>query len=93
MTSYLKHPDARIDYAIDWAAAYLDGQTISQSQWQVAPDNAGGVTIASTTHDGARTAVTLEGGRAGQVYRISNRITLGDGRCDTRTLMLRVEAR
>ena len=33
MTLYLKDPQARIDYGVDWAPGYLDGQVIAASDF------------------------------------------------------------
>ncbi len=93
MMLYLKDPDARIDYAIDWGPAYLDGQVIAASNWAVEPAEGGGIAIDSASHDLQRTAVTLTGGVPGHVYRIGNRVTLSDGRSDERSLNVRVEQR
>ena len=93
MSFYLKDPDGRIDYSIDWGAAYLDGQVIADSQWGVSPEEVDGVAIDVASFDFTRTAVTLTGGVAGHVYRIGNRVTLSDGRSDERSLTVRVEER
>ena len=93
MSLILKDPDARVDYAIDWGAHYLDGQTIAASQWSVDPDETGGIAVDEASFDLQRTAVTLTGGVAGHIYRIGNRVTLSDGRSDERSLSLRVEER
>jgi hypothetical protein len=37
MTFYLKDPHSRVDYALNWGAAYLEGQTIVGSGWAVEP--------------------------------------------------------
>lgn len=93
MSFYLKDPQARVDYSIDWGPRYLDGQTITASQWTVTPDEDGGVAVDMSSHDLTRTAVTLTGGVPGHVYRVGNRVTLSDGRSDERSLTLRVEER
>lgn len=90
MTMFLKDPGASIDYAIDWGAGYLDGRTIGESAWSVAPD---GLTVAATRTAPTRTAATLAGGLPGRVYRVTNRVTLSDGAVDERALTLRVEDR
>ena len=90
---FLKDPAATIDYAVDWQAAYLDGQTIAMSQWSVAPSGAGGMTVTDAGHAAGRTAVTLAGGQRGGLYRLTNRVTLSDGRSDERSLDVRVEDR
>lgn len=89
----IKDPGARIDYAFDWGDAYLDGQTIEDASWAVEPDGAGGVAVAGESHDLLRCAATIEGGVAGGVYRVTNRVTLSDGQIDERSIMLRVEER
>jgi hypothetical protein len=93
MSYYLKDPGAAIDYRIDWSAGYLAGQTIADSLWSVAPDEAGGLVASGGEEGPGRTTATLSGGIAGHVYRVTNRITLSDGRVDERTLTLRVEER
>jgi hypothetical protein len=93
MSLYLKDPQARIDYAIDWSAAYLDGQAVAQSIWTVSPNEAGAISVAASSFDAQHTAVTLTGGLPGCLYRITNRITLTDGQIDERSISLRVEGR
>ena len=93
MSLYLKDPQARIDYAINWSAAYLDGQAIATSSWTVSPAEPDAISIVASSFDMQRTSATLSGGTAGHVYRITNRITLTDGQIDERSISLRVEAR
>ncbi len=93
MSLYLKDPQARIDYAIDWGTHWLDGQVIAQSEWSVLPDAPGGISIAAQSNDLQRAAATLTGGVPGAVYRITNRITLTDGQIEERSISLRVEQR
>lgn len=93
MSFFLKDPAASIDYAFDWAAGYLQAQTVTVSSWAVAPIEAGGVSVAANLIQPTRTTATLAGGVAGRVYRVTNRIGLSDGRADERTMTLRVEER
>lgn len=93
MSIYLKDRQAAIDYAIDWPAATLGNATIAASEWEVGPDEAGGVAVAASAIEAARTTARLDGGAPGRVYRIRNRITLSDGRSDARSISLRVEER
>lgn len=93
MSYYLKDPGSRVDYAIGWAEGYLDGQVIAGSSWTVAPVEAGGVAIVEASFDLQRAAATLSGGIEGHIYRVSNRVTLSDGRSDERSILLRVEQR
>ncbi len=92
MSFYLKDPNSRIDYTVDWRG-YLDGQIVAASAWSVSPDEAGGVAIEAESFDLERAAVTLSGGVAGQVYAVANRVTLSDESVDERTLTIRVEGR
>jgi hypothetical protein len=91
MTLFLKDPGASIDHAVDWDAGYLNGRAIAASVWSVAPD--AGLTLANPRIDAGRTAITLSSGTAGQICRVTNRVTLDDGSSDERTLVVRVEER
>jgi hypothetical protein len=89
---YLKDPESRVDYAIDWLP-YLGAQTIAQSVWSVAPIEEGGLAALHPRGDAWRTAANLEGGVPGHVYSVSNRVTLSDGSIEERSICLRVEQR
>lgn len=93
MGFYLKDPGASIDYAVDWGAGYLAGDTIAESSWAVSPVEAGGVFVTSAVRESSRTAATLSDGIAGHVYRVSNRVVLLSGRIEERSLSIRVEKR
>lgn len=92
MSYYLKDPDSRVDYAIDWLP-YLGGQTIVDSQWIVEPTEEDGLGADNERRDGSRTAASLAGGIVGHVYSVRNRVTLSDGSIDERSICLRVEQR
>jgi hypothetical protein len=89
---YLKDPESRVDYAIEWLA-YLDGQTIAGSEWTVEPAEAGGIAIDSERFDATRSAASLSGGIVGHLYSVSNRVTLSNDSVDERSICLRVEGR
>ncbi|HEY0013909.1 MAG TPA: hypothetical protein VGB79_13790 [Allosphingosinicella sp.] len=93
MTFYLKDPHSRVDYAVDWGAHYLDGQTIVGSGWAVEPEELGGVEIVEESYDLLRCAARIGGGIAGHVYSVSNQVALSDGTFDRRSIHLRVEGR
>lgn len=93
MSLHLKDPEARIAYAVDWGAAYLGSQTIAASAWAVTPAEAGGLVVVSGARDGRTTSALVEGGVAGRLYRLTNRVTLSDGSADERSLAVRVEQR
>jgi hypothetical protein len=93
MTYLLKDPDAALDYSIDWGAEYLGDDQLAQSDWSVAPDEPGGVTIAASEFDASSSTVKAAGGVPGRIYRLVNQVALGSGRIDSRSIVLRVEKR
>jgi hypothetical protein len=93
MTMMVKDPGTRIDFEFDWGAAYPGGQAVVASDWSVAPLEDGGVTVIGSAHDLMEVTVTLAGGIAGRVYRVTNRVTMSDGQIDERSMTLRVEER
>jgi hypothetical protein len=94
MSFLLKDPQAVLDYMIDWGADYLAvGELVAASGWSVAPDEAGGVTVAGSDFDSASSTVKAAGGIAGHVYSLINRITTSAGRIDERSILVRVESR
>jgi hypothetical protein len=93
MSLVIKDPGARVDYAFDWGDAYPDDQLIVEASWAVEPDVPGGVAVTGASHDLLRCAATLDGGDAGGVYRVTNRVILSDGQIDERSLTVRVEER
>ena len=93
MTLVLKDPGAALDYAVDWGAEYLNGDTLLQSEWQVRPDEAGGVTVVDSSFDDRLATVTAQGGIAGRLYQLVNTVVLASGLADSRSITLRVEKR
>ena len=92
MTLLLKDPEAQIVHAFDWDD-YADGQIVVASVWSVAPDVPAGLALGPSAFDLTTTSVTLSGGQAGAVYRVTNRVTLSDGQVDDRSLTVRIEER
>ena len=93
MTFLLKDPDAVLDYLIDWGAEYLGDDLLAESDWTVAPDEAGGVTIAGSDFDATTSTVKAGGGLPGRIYRLINEVVTASGRVDSRSIVLRVEKR
>jgi hypothetical protein len=92
MSFYLKDPQSRVDYAIDWSPS-VGEQTIEASLWHVVPDEEDGIAAEETSFEPARTAARLAGGVTGHSYSVSNLVTFSDGTTDVRAIVLRVEAR
>jgi hypothetical protein len=93
MAFEVKDPGARVDYLIDWGADYLDGQHLTASSWHVEPQIPGGLAVLGHAHDLVSAKVTVGGGAAGELYQLTNRITLSDGQIDERSIAVRVDAR
>ena len=93
MTLLLKDPEAALDYAVDWGAEYLTVESLSQSDWQVTPVEIGGLSVVASAFDGKVATATAAGGVAGHVYQLTNHVVLSSGLTDSRSTVLRVEAR
>ena len=93
MTLYLKDPQSRVDYSIDWSANYLGDHLITQSSWSVSPPEDGGLIVTAQSHDGRRSAVTVEGGIMGHCYDLTNQVLLSSGERDERSISFKVESR
>jgi len=88
-----KDPDALLDYELEWGD-WLDGDTISNSEWIVPA----GITKDATKGDrvsdaGTETIIWLRGGAEGQKYTLTNRITTVAGRIDDRTVTLKIRSK
>jgi len=82
-SSFSKDPDARLNYGIDWAA-WLSEDTIAESVWIVPA----GLTSDGDSSTVTATSVVLAGGTAGQQYRVTNRVTTGEGLIDDRSITI-----
>lgn len=82
-----KDPDARLDYTMDWSGALASGDTISTSSW-VLPS---GITLYAQSNTSSATVAWLQGGTAGSVYPVVNRIVTANGVNDDRTIQVVVE--
>ena len=93
MTLLLKDPEAALDYAVDWGADYLAGETLAESDWRVTPVEAGGIAVVESRFDEATATVTAAGGVSGHLYQLTNHVLLSSGRTDSRSIVLRIEKR
>lgn len=86
---FSKDPDATLDWHFDWSAWLGSGETITSSQMIASA----GIVVASSSATGTNTTIWLSGGRPGQPYRVTNRITTNQGRTDDRSVTIRVTDR
>lgn len=87
MDTFLKDPNAVLDYTINWDDGYLEaGETISTSTWAVIPSTVGGVAIDSDTNDTTTATVTISAGKGGAWYLLENTVVTSEGRTEIRNV-------
>lgn len=86
----IKDPDAVLDYTVDWQDALTDGETITESSWTVAPQEADGLSIDATGGVDARRWANLRAGLPGHVYRLTNHVKTTLDRADERSFTIRI---
>jgi len=89
MTTFIKDPDAVLDYSVDWSK-WLAGDQIQTSAWTVSDP---GLEAAEDSNTGTRATVWLSSGAVGQSYTVTNRITTSGGRTDERSFAIQVQDR
>jgi len=82
MARHVKDPNDVLDYGHDFAA-WLDGDTITDHDITVTPDDA--VTVDSSSVDGDRVIVWLSGGVLDADAEVTFRIVTAGGRTTDRT--------
>lgn len=80
-----KDPEAVLDYAIDWSA-WLDGDTITSSVWEVPA----GLTVGASSNTTTISTIWLSDGVHGSSYQVKNTIETASGRTDRRSVLLTV---
>ena len=88
MSHFLKDPDAKLPYSIDWLG-WLGSDTIVTSTW-IVPS---GITNEGDSHTDTTTSILLSGGTADADYALTNRITTAAGYIDDRTVTIHVRER
>ena len=88
MTTFLKDPEAVLDYSIDWTDFLESAETIFSSQWFYPT----GITLDSNGHTDKVATAWLSGGTVGQSYELVNRITTDNdpARVDERTIIISI---
>ena len=82
LKTFIKDPDAELDYAFDWTTWLQETETISSYIITVAA----GITKDSDTKNAGIVTVWLSGGTEGETYTVACRITTSMGRTDERTV-------
>jgi hypothetical protein len=91
VASFIKDPDAVLDYKWDWAydGWLAEDETILTST--IIAET--GVTVDDDTNDDTTATVWLSGGSVGETYTVTNRITTNQGRTDDRTMKIFIRQR
>ena len=84
--SFIKDPNAVLDYQWNWAEWLPDGDAIVTAT--VTADT--GLTVASSSRASTAVIAWLSGGTAGNSYGVLCRITTAQGRTDDRTITINV---
>ncbi|MDR5765061.1 hypothetical protein [Caballeronia sp. LZ028] len=87
--SFIKDPQAFLDFNWDWSAWLGDGETITDTS--ITPD--AGITVNSSSIVGGVVAAWLSGGVLGEVYVIACTIITSAGRTETRRIQIAVALR
>ena len=88
--SFIKDPDATLDYAFDWITHWLqDDETIDSYTVTVAS----GLTKNIDSEDSGIVTAWLSGGTAGETYEVACKIVTNLGRIDERTIKIMVRER
>jgi len=86
--TFLKDPDATIDYVFDWSL-YLDAISDTIASATIIADI--GITVVSSEVVGATVVVFLSGGTLNDRYKIVCRVTTVGGRIDDRSLFVKIK--
>lgn len=90
--TYIKDPDEKLDYQVDWSTHLAAAETISSVTWTVQT----GLTKSSSpaaSNTTTTATVWLEAGTAGESYDVACRITTNQNRVIERTFTVRVDNR
>lgn len=84
--TFIKDPDAIIDFVWDWTLWLQSNETISSSTFFI---TGAGLTTPSNSFTTVKTAVFLAAGTIGTTYTVTNRIVTNQGRTDERSIYVK----
>jgi hypothetical protein len=90
MATYMKDPDAELDFALDWSKWLLEGETIDSFPVTV---EAGLTQPQAASQTGGVVTVWLAGGNPGTTYAVTGRVVTSQGRTDERSIRIHVQHR
>jgi hypothetical protein len=86
LRTWVKDPDATLDWPFDYLRWLVPGEEIVAST--VVAD--AGITVVSSSHTATNVVVWLSGGVNGASYTVTSRITTNAGRIDDRSITIHV---
>ena len=91
MANFIKDPQSKLDYSVDWSDWLASGEEIATSTWQ----SLDGLVIETSGFTGTFAVVWVSGGTAGTTYRLTNTMTTNNSpaRIDQRTITIKVQER
>ena len=89
LKTFIKDPDAVLDYAFDWTEWLQSSETISVYTISIGA----GIIKDSDSETNGIVTVWLSGGTDGETYEVACKITTGLGRTDERTAMVEMSER
>ena len=89
MASFIKDPDATLDFVFDWSDWLATGETIASQDVTVED----GLTKGSVTESSGQVTVRLSGGTVNTRYSVACKITTSSGQIDERTMSILVKNR
>lgn len=87
--TFIKDPDAVLDYPFDWSDWLKPGETITTSAFAVSA----GLSLDSSSNTLSSATAWLSGGTPSTPYLVTNHITTSAGRADDRSITIRVQNR
>ena len=88
VSTFVKDPDAVLDYEFDWSQWLAVGETIASKTVTVT-----GVTLDSSPNDDTSVVAWVSGGTVGTSATVACEITTSAGRTDERSIKLRIAER
>lgn len=90
MNRFIKDPQAKLDYEIDWSNWLDVDETVATSAWAVV---AGDVVIEQTSVGPSSTVVWVSGGTLNTNAQVTCHVVTSEDREDDRTLLFHIRSR
>jgi len=86
--TFIKDPDASLDYSWDWTAWLATGDSIATYTLTL-----GGLTVGTSGNTGEIVTAILSGGTLGSTHAVKCRIVTANGLIDERTIYVQIRNR